>query len=49
MARRYNHNVHHCTPNSSDHDPDIQVACQPACLQSTSLLPVSGTVARSVS
>ncbi|KAK9826821.1 hypothetical protein WJX81_004156 [Elliptochloris bilobata] len=21
---KYNHNVHHCTPNSSDHDPDIQ-------------------------
>ena len=22
---KYNHNTHHVTPNSSDHDPDIQV------------------------
>lgn len=23
---KYNHNTHHVTPNSSDHDPDIQVS-----------------------
>lgn len=22
---KYNHNTHHVTPNSSEHDPDIQV------------------------
>ena len=46
MSRRYNHNVHHCTPNSSDHDPDIQVLYRRACLQSASLLPVSGVDAQ---
>lgn len=38
---KYNHNTHHVTPNSSDHDPDIQVLSHPCSKAPFSISPTT--------